>query len=119
MTWRSICGAGGRRVAFLLLAGATGLAGCNRAPAEGGRRRPQSPVTFTRDVAPIIFSRCSPCHRPGQGAPFPLLTYHDVRTRAGPIAAMTTKRQMPPWLPEPGFGSFSDERRLADDQIAI
>jgi Flp pilus assembly protein TadD len=104
-----------------LLAGVTGLAGCNQAATVDGQRRSQSRVTFTKDVAPIIFAACSPCHRPGQGTPFSLLTYHDVRTRSQPIAAMTARRQMPPWLPESGSGdaSFSNERRLRDDQIAV
>src|SRR5262245_17794907 len=36
---------------------------------------PREPLTFNRDVAPIIFARCAPCHRPDQAAPFPLLSY--------------------------------------------
>src|SRR5213594_2077312 len=33
------------------------------------------PVTFAKDVAPIIFDHCGECHRPGGWAPFSLLTY--------------------------------------------
>src|SRR5439155_10259828 len=32
-------------------------------------------VTFTRDVAPIVFHKCAGCHRSGQSSPFALLTY--------------------------------------------
>ena len=39
-------------------------------------------VTFTRNVAPIVFSRCGICHHPGGPAPFSLLTYADVRRHA-------------------------------------
>ena len=31
-------------------------------------------VTFNRDVAPIVYEHCSTCHRPGEAAPFSLLT---------------------------------------------
>jgi Tfp pilus assembly protein PilF len=77
------------------------------------------PLTFTRDVAPIVFARCAGCHRPGGGAPFALLTYHDVRQRARTIVEVTGKRYMPPWLPAPGHGEFAGERRLADAEIEI
>ena len=77
----------------------------------------QPTTTFT-DIAPIIWSRCAPCHRPGQVAPFSLLTYDDVRRRAELIATVTARRLMPPWKPLPGHGTFSDERRLSDDELA-
>ena len=40
------------------------------------------PVTFNRDVAPILYANCTTCHRPGESAPFSLLTYNDARQRA-------------------------------------
>ena len=75
------------------------------------------PVTFTRDVAPILFSRCAACHRPGGPAPFTLLTYDDARRHAAQIAAVTGSRVMPPWQPEPEAARFLDERRLTGDEI--
>jgi Flp pilus assembly protein TadD len=78
----------------------------------------QSQVTFTRDVAPILFSACASCHRPEGVAPFPLLTYDDSRKHAAAIVAATRDRVMPPWKPEPGYGEFLDERRLTREQIA-
>ena len=77
----------------------------------------QAGVTYYREIAPILLQQCAPCHRPGQSGPFPLLTYEDARRRAGQIAAVTRRRYMPPWLPEPGYGAFLDERRLSDAQI--
>ena len=76
-------------------------------------------VTFNNQIAPIIYQNCSACHRPGESAPFPLLSYEDVRKHAHQIAAVTKRRYMPPWLPEAGYGSFYDERRLTDEQIAL
>jgi tetratricopeptide (TPR) repeat protein len=74
-------------------------------------------VTFYKDIAPIVYRNCSPCHRPGEAAPFSLLTYHDVKTHAHQIADVTRRRYMPPWLPEPGYGDFEGERRLSSAQI--
>ena len=78
-----------------------------------------APVTFFRDIAPIVHRNCSPCHKPGEAAPFPLLTYEDVKRHARQIADVTRRRYMPPWLPEAGFGAFVEERRLSDAQIRL
>jgi tetratricopeptide (TPR) repeat protein len=90
---------------------------CGDRPRESGRI-PAGP-TFNKHVAPILWEHCGSCHRPGQLAPFSLLTYADVRDRARDVARVTTEREMPPWLPESGSGEFKNERRLRSDQIAI
>jgi tetratricopeptide (TPR) repeat protein/mono/diheme cytochrome c family protein len=77
------------------------------------------PPTFNRDVAPILFEHCAPCHRPSQAAPFPLLRYGDAREQAEKIARATSDRRMPPWLPEPGEPAFAGERRLSAAQIDV
>ncbi len=74
--------------------------------------------SFNRDIAPILYRNCSSCHRPGQVAPFALLTYKDAVKHAKQIATVTQSRYMPPWKAEPGFGQFKDERRLTDEEIA-
>ncbi len=83
-----------------------------------GVQSPRAPVTFSRDVAPILFQNCAACHRPDGIAPFPLLTYEDARRHAPAIVTATRDRVMPPWKPEPGYGEFQDERRLTKEQIA-
>ena len=75
------------------------------------------PVTFTRDVAPIVYRQCTPCHQPDGPAPFSLITYDDVRRRAAQIAQVTASRYMPPWQPEPDGGAFTGERRLTGAEI--
>jgi Flp pilus assembly protein TadD/mono/diheme cytochrome c family protein len=77
------------------------------------------PVTFNRDIAPVIFHYCSSCHRPGEAGPFPLLTYEDVKKHGHQIAAVVQTGFMPPWLPEPQSLKFADERRLSGEQIAL
>src|SRR5689334_299819 len=75
-------------------------------------------VTFTRDIAPILYKHCAGCHHPGEVAPFSLLTYQDAARRAQLIAKVTADRYMPPWKPEPGYGHFQGERRLSAAEIA-
>ncbi len=104
------------RLAAVILTGGATLACGAAVPPE-----PQvsGQVTFTRQVAPIVFKNCSPCHRPGESAPFSLQTYDEVKGRARLIAEVTGRRAMPPWLPVPGHGTFAGERRLSDSDIDI
>jgi len=74
-------------------------------------------VTFSRDVAPIFYANCVYCHRPGEVAPFSLLTYQSARPWARAIKRMVAERRMPPWLADPHYSSFSNDRRLTDEQI--
>jgi mono/diheme cytochrome c family protein len=74
--------------------------------------------TFNKDVAPIVYQNCVICHRPGEVAPFSLLTYQDAAKRAKLIATVTERRYMPPWKAEHGYGEFANERRITDLQIA-
>jgi len=74
-------------------------------------------VTFTEHVAPIVFDKCAPCHRRGEAAPFPLLSYRDVKTRAQQVAQSVTDRYMPPWLPEPSEPEWIGDRRMSEREI--
>src|SRR5215471_3727390 len=90
---------------------ATFASACSRATP------PSQPPTFDKDVAPIVFANCAPCHRPGEVAPFSLLTYPDAVKHADNIVRQTSKRHMPPWLPDPGDFPLVGQRRLRADQI--
>ena len=103
------------RLTYVMVLALAAMAGC----AFAGETTPASAPTFNRDIAPIIYKNCSGCHRPGEVAPFALLTYDDAAKRAKQIAAVTQARFMPPWKAEPGYGHFLDERRLTDQQLAI
>src|ERR1700757_4326910 len=76
-------------------------------------------VTFSGTIAPILYENCVTCHRPGEAAPFSLISYDDAKKRGALIATVTKSRYMPPWHAEHGYGEFRDERRLADGQIAM
>ena len=74
--------------------------------------------TWARDVAPILYRECAPCHHPGGAGPFSLLAYEDARKRARQIAQVTGRRYMPPWLPDRQGPAFEDARLLSDAQLA-
>ena len=74
-------------------------------------------MTFTETIAPILYQNCVTCHRPGEAAPFSLISYDDARRRGALIATVTKSRYMPPWHAAHGFGEFEGERRLSDAQI--
>ena len=97
-------------------------AGCRKSNEPHGEvyvPRAKGTVTFSKDIAPIVFNNCAGCHRPGESAPFSLLTYEDVRKRAQLIVDVTQRRYMPPWLPDPNFIHFVGERRLSADHLGL
>jgi mono/diheme cytochrome c family protein len=101
---------------FLFLSFPWLLAAALAADATG--KGADSAVTFSKDIAPIIFNNCTACHRPGEAAPFPFTNYTEVKKRGRLIAAVTKDRYMPPWHAEPADVEYRDERRLSDEQIA-
>src|ERR1019366_10118968 len=76
-------------------------------------------VTFNKQIAPIIYNNCSSCHRPGEAAPFSLLSYQDAAKRGKLIATVTKSQYMPPWKAEKSSFGFTDERRLKEGEIAL
>ncbi len=69
--------------------------------------------TFYRDVLPILQVHCQQCHRPGEVAPMPLLTYGQVRPWAKAIRAAVLTRKMPPWFADPCCGKFANDPSLS------
>ena len=74
-------------------------------------------VTFTRDVAPILYNRCVECHRAGEIAPMALITYNETRPWAKSIKQKVVDRSMPPWLASPENTHFKNNRRLSQKEI--
>ena len=80
--------------------------------------QPIAPPTFYKDVLPIIQNKCQSCHRGGEPAPMPLVTYEETRPWAGKIAAAVDMRMMPPWFADPRYGHFANDPSLTPEQIA-
>jgi hypothetical protein len=90
-------------------------------PAGAQNRRepgssPQAP-TFYRLVLPILQQHCQSCHRPGEIAPFPLVSYDDARAKAAKIARVTREKRMPPWFADSRFGHFANDPSLTSQEI--
>ena len=75
-------------------------------------------VTYNAHVAPILDRKCAGCHRRGGAGPFSLRNYRGAAKRADFLRDVTESRRMPPWKPEPGFGTFLDDPWLTDGELA-
>jgi len=74
-------------------------------------------VTFSKDVAQIMYKNCVQCHRPNDLAPMSLLSYKDARPWARSIREKVINRDMPPWSADPEFGKFSNSTQLTQKDI--
>ena len=77
------------------------------------------PLTYSKDVAPILQKNCEGCHRAGEAAPMSLRTYKEVRPYAAAIKEAVLLKKMPPWLADPHYGKFSNDRSLSEHDIKI
>ena len=73
--------------------------------------------TFYREVLPVLQKHCQQCHRRGEVAPMPFLTYAQTRPWAKAIREAVALKKMPPWFAEPGFGPFANDRSLSQPDI--
>ena len=87
------------------------------APSLALAATPDSGPTFTEDVAPIFFNKCVTCHRPGEVAPFSLLTYSEARPWARSIARQVESRRMPPFSPESDKIEWKHDLSLEQEEI--
>jgi hypothetical protein len=79
--------------------------------------RGATPVTFHKDVLPILQKNCQTCHRPGEIAPMSFLTYQSTRPWAKAMKAAVVTRKMPPWGADPRYGQFANDPSLTDAEI--
>lgn len=74
-------------------------------------------VTFTKDIAPIIYKNCAECHRPGEIAPMSLMTYQEARPWAKSMREQVAQGSMPPWSADPKHGEWANDPRLSQKEI--
>jgi hypothetical protein len=89
------------------------LAAQGRQPAAASR----AAVTYTKDVAPILFNNCTSCHRPSMSAPMSLMSYDEVRPWARAIKQRVVNREMPPWSADPAHGRFKNDPSLPQKEV--
>src|SRR6516164_846947 len=78
----------------------------------------EGPVTFNRDVLPILQKNCQTCHRPGEIGPMSFLSYESTLPWAKSIRTAVLAKKMPPWFADPRYGHFLKARRLSEADIA-
>lgn len=93
---------------------ASGIVVSEKFPGGGESPAP----TFYRDVVPILQQHCQRCHRVGEMAPMPLVTYEEAKPWARQMAKDTRSKRMPPWFADPCCGHFADDPSLTEAQIA-
>jgi len=74
-------------------------------------------TTFYQDIQPVIHANCAVCHRPGEAAPFNLITYEDVTKRSDFIKKVISSGYMPPWRANDHYTDFAKKRQLSETQI--
>ena len=77
----------------------------------------QAQVTWSGQVASIIYTNCTPCHRPGEIGPMPFTSYQEASAYASMIAFTTQARSMPPWQANPNYSQLLGERVLSTQEI--
>lgn len=103
MTWTRIFAVAGLSALFIIPAAAHDIITTN--------------LTYSRDVARIFARRCIACH--GVAASIPFTNYEQVRPWAVDIKEQVLNRTMPPWGAVKGFGNFSPDSGLTQEEILI
>jgi hypothetical protein len=80
---------------------------------------PEPTVTFTGNVAKILWENCYECHRPGEIGPFDISVYDELLGWGEMLVEVMEQKRMPPWHASPEFGSFKNERHLPDGAIDL
>jgi hypothetical protein len=104
----------GRLIALALVGGAV----CLTAFRSGVGARESTAPSFYKDVLPILQEHCQSCHRAGEAAPMPLVTFEQARPWATKTAAAVQMRMMPPWFADVRFGHFANDPSLTEQEIA-
>lgn len=70
------------------------------------------PVSYVRDVAPILLRKCAVCHRLNDVGSWVMSEYRKVKGMSAMMREVILARRMPPWDADPQFGTFSNDRSL-------
>lgn len=79
----------------------------------------QSAPTWSENIAPIVYQKCSGCHHPGAIGPFSLMSYADAFGAAVSMMDAVNDKRMPPWPPDPTYSHLAHERVLTDGEIQL
>jgi hypothetical protein len=79
----------------------------------------RGPITFNKDVQPILMKNCQGCHSAGHLGPMSLVTYEETHPWAAEIRAMVVNEKMPPRIAESHVGLLGDNGRLSPAEVEV
>ncbi len=80
---------------------------------DGGDGPDAAPVSYVKDVVPILVDKCVSCHSPGNIGPWSMTSHKKVKGMASMIEEVMLTRRMPPWDADPHFGKFTNDASLS------
>jgi hypothetical protein len=79
----------------------------------------RGPITFNKDIQPILLKNCQGCHSAGHLGPMSLVTYEETHPWAAEIRSMVANEKMPPRIAESHLGLLGDNGRLSPGEIEL
>lgn len=85
--------------------------GC-RIQFDAGEEPDSAPVSYSKTIAPLLQQKCVSCHSPGNIGSWSMSQYKKVKSMASMIEETLLTRRMPPWDPDPHYGTFISDPSL-------
>jgi len=93
------------------------LRGCLIDFPERAKKAQHTKISYAKDVAPIIESKCVSCHMPGSIGPMSFTSYEQVKGFSPMIREVIRTKRMPPWNVDPHVSKFQDDKSLTATEI--
>ncbi len=74
-------------------------------------------ISYSKDVAPILQSKCVACHTEGGMGPFAMDNYQTVKAMSPMIREALRTKRMPPFHSDAHWGNWSNDMLLTSAQI--
>jgi hypothetical protein len=82
-------------------------------PFEATAGRNDEPVSYVREVAPILATHCVGCHSAGNIGSWSMSSHRRVRGMASMMEEVVLAKRMPPWDADPEVGHFINDSSLS------
>lgn len=74
-------------------------------------------VTWSGQIAELVYKNCTSCHHSGGIAPFSMMSYQQSYNNRFKIRSAVSNKIMPPWPPDNGYRRHAFNRSLKDEDI--
>jgi len=79
---------------------------------DGGEGPDDTPVSYAKQIVPILETKCVRCHQPGQIGSWAMTSHKKVKSMSSMIEEVILTRRMPPWDADPAIGKFANDASL-------